>query len=710
MYYAHKRDDGKMQPLEEHLEGTANRSEEFAAVFGAEAWGRLLGYAHDLGKASEAFQERLLGGPKVDHATAGALEVEKRNIPLAGCCIAGHHSGLLDYGSPRIDMAGAPTYVGRVKKGEAGGIPPYSWQGSLPAPGDMPRFANDTYSLSLWLRMLYSCLVDGDYLDTEDFMLGGTVCRGGYDSLPVLLERLKAYIAPWFPPKNALNASRCAILRRCMEGGTYLPGLFTLTVPTGGGKTVASLAFALQHAVKNNLRRVIYVVPYTSIIEQNAAVFRDFLGENNVVEHHSGVEWDKEEETDSENQFQRLASENWDAPVVVTTAVQFFESLYANRPSKCRKLHNIAGSVVIFDEAQMIPEGHLLPCVGVIANLVAHFHTTAVLCTATQPVLSDLVTSFVPDLRARELCPDLQSYGEVFRRVAYRDGGYLSHRELAARLEEHSRVLCILNTRKAAQAVFALLSEEGSFHLSTLMYPAHRKEVLREVAERLEKGLPCRVVSTSLVEAGVDLDFPCVFREMAGLDSIAQAAGRCNRNGRRSAEKSVVTYFRGEEPVPLLQRTRVQAAWEALAEGGDPADPAVMERYFSGLRKWIGKATDKSGAVKHLCQGYKGCLLPFARVAEDFRMIDQATSVVYIPLEEGAELARGLISQKADRSVYRKAGQYGVSIYRGHFQALLEAGDIELLSEDSAVLQNLELYREKTGLSLQTDLGKGKFI
>lgn len=710
MYYAHKREDGKMQPLEEHLEGTANLSGEFAAAFGAEAWGRLLGYAHDLGKASEAFQKRLLGGPKVDHATAGALELEKRNIPLAGCCITGHHSGLPDYGSPRIDMAGAPTYVGRVKKGEAGEIPPYFWQGSLPAPGDMPGFANDTYSLSLWLRMLYSCLVDGDYLDTEDFMLGGTVCRGGYDSLPELLERLKAYVAPWFPAKNALNASRCEILRQCMDGGGNPGGLFTLTVPTGGGKTVASLAFALEHAVKNNLGRIIYVVPYTSIIEQNAAIFREILGENNVVEHHSGVEWDGEEETDSKNQFQRLASENWDAPVIVTTAVQFFESLYANRPSKCRKLHNIAGSVVIFDEAQMIPTSHLLPCIGVIANLVAYFRTTAVLCTATQPVLSDLVTSFVPGLCAQELCPNLQSHEEVFRRVTYRDGGSLTHRELADRLEEHSQVLCILNTRKAAQAVFALLPEEGSFHLSTLMYPAHRKAVLREVAERLKQGLPCRVVSTSLVEAGVDMDFPCVYREMTGLDSLAQAAGRCNRNGKRPADESVVTYFRGEEPVPLLQRTRVQAAREALAEGADPADPVVMERYFSGLRKWIGEATDQSKAVTHLCHGFRGCLLPFARVAEDFRLIDQATRVVYIPLEEGAELSQRLLSGTADRGTYRKAGQYGVSVYQGHFRALLEAGDIVPLSENGAVLQNLELYRDKTGLSLQTDLGKGEFI
>ena len=284
--------------------------------------------------------------------------VAKIREDLAACCVVGHHGGLPNFGNPKADYPGAPTCIGRLKKGFSGGIPEYHWQGKLPSPGKTPAF-QDRFTQSLWTRMLYSCLVDADYLDTEAFMMGSHHSRGGYDSLEVLLERLRAYIQPWFPGSTELNRNRCDILKQCLESAAQPRGVYSLTVPTGGGKTVSSLAFALQHAVENGLDRVIYVIPYTSIIEQNAGVFREILGENNVVEHHSGIQFDSEDETGQSNLFQRLASENWDAPVIVTTAVQFFESLYSNRSSQCRKLHNIANSVIIFDEAQMIPTCHL---------------------------------------------------------------------------------------------------------------------------------------------------------------------------------------------------------------------------------------------------------------------------------------------------------------------------------------------------------------
>ena len=393
--------------------------------------------------------------------------------------------------------------------------------------------------------MLYSCLVDADFLDTEAFMSGSNAGRSGYDPLPVLLERLSEYISPWRTPTTELNRNRCAILEQCLEKASGPRGIYTLTVPTGGGKTVSSLAFGLKHAVKNGMKRVIYVVPYTSIIEQNAAVFREILGENNVVEHHSGVCLDEDDETNRLNRFLRLAAENWDAPVIVTTAVQFFESFYSNRPSQCRKLHNVANSVVIFDEAQMLPTCHLLPCVGVMANLAARFRSTIVLCTATQPVLADLFRKFYPNQQIQEICPEIGDSFQKFRRVTYRDGGKLSNSALAEALSRENQVLCIVNTRKAAQEVFNLLPQEGRFHLSTLLYPEHRKEVLNTVRKRLKDGLPCRVVSTSLIEAGVDVDFPAVYREIAGLDSIAQAAGRCNREGKRTAQAAV----KSSEPV-----------------------------------------------------------------------------------------------------------------------------------------------------------------
>ena len=361
---AHVSEDGSEQSVEAHLEGTAALAAGFAAPFGAGAQGRFVGLAHDIGKYSEAFQRRLLeNGRKVDHATAGAVECARLGAEWAAFCVAGHHGGLPDGGSS-LDDAGCSTLMGRLKRGLSGGIPDYSaWPGGLPPSTPPALWGRDPLTDSFFVRMLYSCLVDGDYLDTEAFLRAAPPPRGGHDPLPVLLERLEGHISGWWPPKTDLNRRRCQILRACLDGGDRPRGLYTLTVPTGGGKTVASLAFALRHAIANGLDRVIYIIPYTSIIEQNAAVFRGILGEGNVVEHHSGVNWDPEDETAPARYRQTLAAENFDAPVVVTTAVQFFESLYASRPSQCRKLHNCSNSVLIFDEAQMLPLEHLRPCV-----------------------------------------------------------------------------------------------------------------------------------------------------------------------------------------------------------------------------------------------------------------------------------------------------------------------------------------------------------
>ena len=459
IYLAHIAGDGREQTVAEHLEGTARRSAAFAADFGSEDFGRLVGLAHDIGKNTSAFQRRLKeGGPKVDHATAGAVECAGVGAYICACCVIGHHGGLPDFGNPEVDMPGAPTFSGRLKKGLQGGIPPYEWSGRLPAVPPEPDFQDDGYRLAMWTRMLYSCLVDADYLDTEAFMSGGMVQRGGCDALPVLWERLKRHIEGFYPPEGALNRLRCRILEDCTEAGSGQKGIYTLTVPTGGGKTLASLAFALRHAMQHGMRRIIYVIPYTSIIEQNALVFRSILGENNVLEHHSGAIFDSDEETSGEKSRQRLASENWDAPVVVTTAVQFFESIHANRSSKCRKLHNIANSVIIFDEAQMLPMNALLPCVGAISSLVTDFGASAVLCTATQPVLNDLIQSFAPQLRAKEICPDTAQLYESFRRVSFRSIGERSNAALAEELRAQKQVLCIVNSRKAAQDIHALLA------------------------------------------------------------------------------------------------------------------------------------------------------------------------------------------------------------------------------------------------------------
>ncbi len=710
-FFAHRTEAGETQTIQAHLEGTAALSSGFAAAFGTQEQGRLVGLAHDIGKYSAPFQRRLLeNGPKVDHATAGALECARLGADWAAYCVAGHHGGLPAGGSYH-DTADAPTLLGRMKRGACGEIPPYpAWPGGLPTPSKPALWGMDPLTDAAFIRMLYSCLVDGDFLDTEAFMNPAPPTRGGREPLPALLERLEAHLADWWNPKTDLNRRRCDILRTCLDSGTLPRGLYTLTVPTGGGKTVPSLAFALRHAISNGLDRVIYIIPYTSIIEQNAAVFRNILGQDNVVEHHSGVLCDTEQDPSPAQRRQAAAAENFDAPVVVTTAVQFFESFYASRPSQCRKLHNLANSVVIFDEAQMLPLSHLRPCVAAIAQLTAHFGSTAVLCTATQPALEALFSEFAPELPIRELCPDTSHLYQHFRRVTFAQAGQLTQAELAGRLSEQLQALCIVNSRKGAAELYPLLPEEGRYHLSTLMVPAHRRAVLEQVRQRLKDGLPCRVVSTSLIEAGVDVDFPMVWREEAGLDSVLQAAGRCNREGTRDPEQSVVTVFQGEHvPPPLFQRN-IKAAREALSQNSDPACPDTIRAYFLSLLDLTGPQMDKSGILDAFQRSLDGCHMPFRTMAEQFHLIDNATKTIYIPLEENAHLLEQLRLGDYSRSLLRKLGQYSVSVYDKHYQALLSAVDIKELPGEIAVLRNPSLYNPETGLSLEDDFGKGLFV
>jgi CRISPR-associated endonuclease/helicase Cas3 len=707
-YLAHIAKDGRKQTVLEHLQGTAALAKEFALPFGGGEQAELAGLAHDLGKYTTGFQRRLEGGPKVDHATAGAFLCCQTQQPFAAFAAMGHHGGLPD-GGGKGDGPESGTFLGRINKAAQGRLESCeAWRAELSLPSPMrPAHCDTPLEGMFFTRMLYSCLVDADYLDTEAFMEGRGRERGEC-SMEQLWEKLRQYTSGWFPPKGELNRRRCAILDQCMrEGEERAPGLFTLTVPTGGGKTVASLAFAIAHAKRHGLRRVIYVIPYTSIIEQTAQTFRDILGAENVLEHHSNVLYDLEGEASSKNIRLAKATENWDAPVVVTTAVQFFESLYASRPSQCRKLHNIAGSVVIFDEAQMLPIPYLRPCVHAISQLVGRYHVSAVLCTATQPALGPIFQEFLPDILSTELClPELRE-GDVFRRVTFRKAGPLSWGELAEALHGRNQALCVVNTRKSARVLYELLSREGCFHLSTLMTPAHRRAVLEEIRQRLKEGLPCRVVSTSLIEAGVDVDFPAVWREEAGLDSILQAAGRCNREGGRPVDESMVTIFRGEAKIPPLFATAVGAGRTVMERMEDPTAPEAIHDYFRELLDLKGKGAQD---VHHILDTMRQDFLPFRTVSEQFHLIESATRTVYIPLEEGRFLVERLQAGERSRNLFRALGQYGVSVYEGHFAALEQAGELEVLEDGSAILQNFALYSPETGLSLEADSGKGLFI
>ena len=711
LFYAHISEDGeRKQTVLAHLKNTAILAARFAIPFHAEKQAYLAGLVHDLGKYSDAFQRRLMGDPeRVDHSTAGAKEAFFMVQPEVAFAVAGHHAGMPDGGS-KGDPAQSPTLLGRMRKATE---PCDAWENELHLPEAHPpgKLPADSFTRSFYIRMLFSCLVDADYLDTETFMKGGPACRGGYRAMPRLLKKLKKYVEPWWEAKTELNRQRCDILRTCFERGrTGEKGLYTLTVPTGGGKTVSSLAFALSLACEQEMDRVIFVVPYTSIIDQTAEKYAEILGKDNVLEHHSGVDYTIGENGRGDNK-KALAAENWDAPVIVTTAVQFFESLYANRPSKCRKLHNISNSVVVFDEAQTIPTPYLLPCTAAIAQLVKHYGATAVLCTATQPALGPIFEKLAPDLQMKEICDEPRRLYETFRRTELQNLGELITEALTQRLAASPQALCVVNRRKTAQELYRTLAKEGSYCLTTLLYPKHRKKLLKEIRERLTQGLPCRVVSTSLIEAGVDVDFPVAYREETGLDSILQTAGRCNREGRRTADESTVFIFRlaGQAPIKMLSQN-IESLRNVLRDFADPTGLDAIERYFTFFRTLLGEdALDEQRIIEGFTRGIANGVFPFATLAGRFQLIGNTTQPVYIPLERGKNLIDRLRRGERSRDLFRQLGQYSVNIYPQHLKALDSAGKLEWIDENTPVLADTKCYDPHTGLAMDVETGNAFF-
>ncbi|MGN0489832.1 MAG: CRISPR-associated helicase Cas3' [Ruminococcus sp.] len=600
-YIAHKRNetDNKEQTLAEHLENVANLSSEFAQNVNMSDYAKLIGLLHDIGKYSFLFQRKIKEDKKirVDHSTCGAKIAFAKKLIMASFCIAGHHGGIPDIGHSQ-DTAEEPTLIGRMKKKTEDFS---DWKNEIDETGFpviTEPFLDDNVSFAFATKLLFSCLVDADYLDTENFMSDGIVQREHGYELSSLLHILNDYIAKWKSPKSKLNILRTEMLNQCIQAAQNTnQNIFTLTVPTGGGKTISSMAFALNYAQKHMKKRIIYVIPYTSIIEQNAKVFRGIFGDNNVLECHSNVDY--ESINDETKEKLMLASENWDYPIIVTTAVQFFESIFSNKPSKSRKIHNIANSVVIFDEAQLMPLDYLLPCVTAIEQLAENYNSAVVLCTATQPNLQTIL-NFTNNKgntpKITEICKSSENLADDFRRADFKYDGNLEDDNLVLEIKRCSQVLCIVNTKKHAQKIFSLLGDsDENFHLSTDMYPAHRQKVLETIKNRLNNGEPCRVVSTSLIEAGVDIDFPTVYRAITGIDSILQAGGRCNRENKRKVSQSVVHIFNTDE-VLLYQQTNTDAAMEVIRKFGDKIYlPEAVKMYFENLYYY--RDIDKSHKV-----------------------------------------------------------------------------------------------------------------
>jgi CRISPR-associated endonuclease/helicase Cas3 len=640
-------------------------------------------------------------------------------------CIAGHHAGLANGRGAGSERSPLEQRLNKVFGGDIPDLDPV-WEAELNVPGDpvlpdlAPRARDRVeFQFAFLTRMLYSCLVDADFQDTEAYFAdveGTAVNRGGFPTLSELKSRLDEHLAGLIG-EGPVNDRRQEILEAVRGRADSAPGNFSLTVPTGGGKTLTSLAFALDHAIRHGLQRVIYVIPFTSIVEQNAAVFREALGElgpQAVLEHHSQYV-DRPEVAAQARKKLYYAMENWDAPIVVTTAVQFFESLFADRPARCRKLHNIARSVVILDEAQTLPLGLLRPCLAALDELSLNYRSSVVLCTATQPAVHEDCAdpeaehSLPGGLRnVRELAPEPRRLYEDLRRVRVTHAGQMDDEALAETCREHDQVLCIVNNRRHARALHERLADaDNAFQLTTLMCAKHRSRKLAEIRECLQAGAPCRLIATSLVEAGVDIDFPRVLRAEAGLDSIAQAAGRCNREGKRSRQDSEVLVFANPDwPAPKELEQLAQAGREVMRHHDDPLSLEAVDAYFRRLY-WQRESASAQGLDKHalLERIHRARLdVPFQDIACDFWMIEDTQKPVIIPWDNDArQAARSIEYADSVGRLARQLQPYTVNVPERIFQHLRDSGAVQpiapdRLGEQFPLLINDSLYDEEVGL------------
>ena len=687
-----------------HQQGVAALAEQFAEAFGMGEWGKVLGLIHDIGKEKHAFQQHIMkeSGYQPDikvegdfnHSYVGGLVAHQlfpHATSILSNIIMGHHRGLYDDGDwkERLKQDMSPEVH----------IPNIKAQLSIP-PRQVAQ--EDFHHI---VRMLYSCLVDADYLDTESFMTPEQArLRGPKATMSELCLKLETYLEALGKgaPDTEVNRIRRYVQQCCRDKSHSEIDYYSLTVPTGGGKTLSSLLWALRHAVKNDLQRIIIAIPYTSIIVQTAATLKAIFGEENVLEHHSNMEYDERGNKEITRQLQ-LASENWDYPIVVTTNVRFFESLFSNKPSQCRKLHNIAKSVVILDEVQTLPLEFLQPIINTFKSLKNFFGTSFLFTTASQPILDGTIrgtnrlNQFEALPQIHEIIPAEARLHDKLRRVELEiNNAPQSYDDVAKQIAQHDRVLCIVNTRKDAKELFERLPQEGlTLHLSRMMYPAHVRETIETIKSALKDDSQriIRVVATQLIEAGVDIDFSVVYRQEAGLDSILQAAGRCNREGKRDICITHVFSLRDEHQLPPGYISQANNARLNMVGQHDWFAPETMRAYFSQLF-----ARSESFDKKQIGNLLKPKEMRFQEAASEFRLIEDQTTSIIINCDDSKALIDELVHHGSSYPVLKKLSQYAVSVRQKDFQLLSNVGALTEHEQGIYVLEAKHMYDNKVGL------------
>lgn len=732
---AHAREDGSIQTLPEHIEGVAHYCAHFLEQAGLPELaplGRLLAQLHDVGKAQSAFQRYICGETtaKAPHSAAGALlatsliyelseELQLKKLPrtsqLLAYAISGHHRGLYDYAELRnkleeIDCKDRCEKTAKVLSGLRSEVQTWVEEHAESTENSLKELAKrigTTEQAQALIRLLFSCLVDADFLDTEAFMDEERKGRRheatcGYAPLETLRDRLTKHMEG-FSTEGKINEARRAFLNQCREHGRTCPkGYYSLFLPTGGGKTLSSMTWALETALNHKAQRIIYVIPYTSIITQTAGIFREIFGEENVLEHHSDITFSGGEASQEAERYERtrLLAENWDAPIIVTTNVQFFESLFSHKVSRSRKVHSIANSVVVFDEVQMFPTEFLHPMLRLLEDLRRIYGTQLLFCSATLPPFDkDHSSSFkkVNDFHQlsdaiQPIVPEDPELFKVFDRVIYHlEEKEYTTKELSQELYQHDSALCIVNSRRDASQLYRALLEEGKkpqdvIHLSRNMCSAHLKERIAEVRQRLKAKIPTIVISTQLIEAGVDIDLPIVYRAMSGLDSIVQAGGRCNREGKRPAPGEVYVFSLSDGGKALGAIARGQNATRFLLDNDKEHTRSSMplelieayyDRYYASIESFDTKHIAKSLYDEDEAKRWR---FDFQQASEDFQLIDNVDRDLFVPYGRGKELLEGLEKHTLylNHRTMRELQQYHVAISKWRYEELEEA---RLLSE-----------------------------